>query len=176
MKCMYCGAEMLPDSTFCSACGAKNAGAAPEQPTYTAPVGGMLSEKEFYDRFMPKKSKSWVTALMVISFITAGLSLVLVLLGNILGLIDVAFYLVIGFLLLKSKKWGVALATVIYSGFWSLLGLITGGGLTGIVALIVGVMATIELKKFGKLYADYKISGQLPVAPGVVDMGSMKKF
>ena len=139
MKCMYCGAEMLPDSTFCSACGAKNAGAAPEQPTYTAPVGGMLSEKEFYDRFMPKKSKSWVTALMVISFITAGLSLVLVLLGNILGLI-------------------------------------TGGGLTGIVALIVGVMATIELKKFGKLYADYKISGQLPVAPGVVDMGSMKKF
>lgn len=179
MKCSFCGAEMMDDTMFCSNCGAKKPDAATQQPTYEAPVtaapmGGVLSEKEFYARFMSKNSKSWVTALMVIAFLTAGLSLILMLVGNIFALVDVVFYLVMGILLLKKKKWGIALATTIYGGVGVLLTLFTGGGVTGIVALICGIMATKELKKFAALYAAYQQTGVLPAEPVVTSKRSMK--
>ena len=100
--------------------------------------------------------------------------LILMLVGNIFALVDVVFYLVMGILLLKKKKWGIALATTIYGGVGVLLTLFTSGGVTGIVALICGIMATKELKKFAALYAAYQQTGVLPAEPVVTSKRSMK--
>ena len=74
-----------------------------DEPVCEQPVTGVLSEQEFYSRYMPQKGKYLVMALMILSFITASLSFVLLLLGNPTELLDLAVYLTAGYLLLKQK-------------------------------------------------------------------------
>ena len=185
MKCSCCGAALEPDSRFCGTCGARVPDAAPvEEPECEAPVqpveepvcevpvqsaeecvdalplpGGMLSEQDFYHRYMPQKGKYLVTALMVLCFITASLSFILLLLGSVIELLDVAVYLTAGYQLLKQKNWWIALGVTVYSGILTVLTLIIGGGLMGIPALVVGIFATLELRKHHQHYATYRNSG-----------------
>jgi len=133
-----------------------------DEPVGEPPVTGILSEQEFYSRYMPKKGKYLVMALMILSFITASLSFVLLLLGNPTELLDLAVYLTAGYLLLKQKNWRVALGVTVYSGVLTVLMLIIGGGIMGILGLAVGIFATIELKKHSDNYRHYKQSCQGP--------------
>lgn len=122
----------------------------------------IITKEEFFTKLLSKNSKSWVKALWIICFITAAVSVVGLVLGNLLSLLDVVFYLVMGILLMKKNDWRLALVVTCYSGFWSVVGLVTTGTVSGIFALICGIMATKTLKKAEKSYEQYKTTGLYP--------------
>lgn len=147
MKCNNCGAE-LNENTVCPSCGAY------EGQTVNEPL---LSEKEYYDAYADKQVKSNYKWTMIISFITAGVSLVSVLLlGNIFAIFDCIFYLVIGILMINNKNWVLPLLVAIVGGIGSLIGMAMTGTPSGIVALIVAITATVKMKGFHKEYIEYK--------------------
>lgn len=171
MFCANCGKELDQDSKFCANCGAfvevsqgANNNAYAEVNTaspYTyAGVGASPAEnislKEFYNRYASKNTKSWTTAMVVISFITAGLSLILMFLDGFSYVLDAAFYGTMGGLLLAKRNWLFALIPTVYSGVFSLLYLATEGTMSGVFALIAGVMSTIALKKLHNAYKAYQ--------------------
>lgn len=132
---------------------------------YTQPqnmYNPILSKEEFFEKFISKNTNSWIKAVWIICFITAGLSVALLAMGNIISLVDIVFYIVMGILFKKKKDWRLSLTITCYSGFWSLVGLATSGTPSGIVALIGGIMSTKGLKKAEKAYEEYKTTGILP--------------
>lgn len=160
MKCTKCGAEIPANVNFCSECGQ------PVTPAAEAPVAyGPMDENMFYENFASKNTKSWVKATIIICFITAGLSLINLLLTSILAVIDIAFYLVIGILLSKKKKAGYPIAVAVYCGVLSVISLVLSGAPTGILALVVSIFAAVKLKKVNAAYEQYKITGLLPLNP-----------
>ena len=96
------------------------------------------------------------------SFITAALCLLLLFIGNIFYIVDLIFYAAMGALILTKRKWGYVLATVIYCGIGMLMGLVAGGELSGVWSFVVGIFATINLKKVNDAFKTYKMSGQVP--------------
>jgi hypothetical protein len=133
----------------------------PYQPTPAVPRN--LTWKEFYDRFVSKKSKSYVTWLVVIFFFTAGLSAVLLgLTGDVLAVMDIAMYAIMGAALLASKHYIFAMIPTIYSAIFTVVGIVNGGTPSGIVALIVGACSIGVLQKAQKAYNLYKDQGIIP--------------
>ena len=59
---------------------------------------------------------------------------------------------------MKQKNWWIALGVTVYSGILTVLTLIIGGGLMGIPALVVGIFATLELRKHHQNYTTYRNS------------------
>ena len=176
MFCTKC-AQHLPDgSAFCSVCGAPQAAPAPQpqyqqpvQPVYQQPVYQQpmyqqpLSRKEFYNQFVYKKSNSTVICMAVIFFITAAISIpLIVVLKNMLGIMDIAVYTLFGILLLVTKHWLCALIPTLYSAVWTVVSMVNDGTPTGIVALIVGATCISVLQKFEKMYQAYQTTGMLP--------------
>lgn len=65
----------------------------------------------------------------------------------LLAIVDAVFYTVFGILLLIKKNWKIALTITIYSSVWYVLGMI-GGSSSGIPILpLLGVLATVWLRK-----------------------------
>ena len=172
MFCIKCGNVLDDDAKFCANCGtlvgsaADGESAVPivEPEPQAEPNMGFenLSLKEFYDRYASKNTRSWVTAMVVIAFLTAALSLILVVCGAYSYLIGVIFFMVMGALLLTKRHWGIALAITIYGGIGSLLSLAMDGTVGGVFALIAGVMSTIALKKLHKAYKEYQTNKTIP--------------
>ena len=173
--CKKCGAVLNDEANFCASCGTSQDVYNPNYGQFNnyndpntnpaPPSGEKLTEKQFYDMYAPKKTKNWVTAIAVMAFITAGASAVLLLFANYLSLIDIAFYVPMGILTLTKKKWGFPLAITIYSGTFSLLGVLMGGTPSGILAIVIGIFATIHLRKVNIAYQNYETTGQLPQEP-----------
>lgn len=132
-----------------------------QPPFFIPPVGQRLSHKQFYDLYVPKKVKNWGIALGIIALISGAVSITNLALGNFIALIDITFYVTMGILLLTTKKWGLALAVTIYSGFFSLIAMAMSGVASGVVALIVGIFATVNLQKVSRAYKQYLATGQI---------------
>lgn len=185
MKCVKCGNTLETNANFCTFCGAKvedeqtallvddeATGLLTEtEPAFTMHTGmhtnaGQTFEnftlKEFYNRFASKKSKSWVTAMVVVCFLSAGVSLIPLAFGNFLSLLDIAFYATMGALLLSTRNWAFALTPTIYSGIFSLINIANGGSISGYFAIAAGVMSTIALNKISKAYKAYQNDRILP--------------
>lgn len=125
--------------------------------------GKRLSYIEFYNKFASKKAKNTTTTIGVICFITLAIGIVALFgYSGPLAFLDIAFYLVFGIIILKTKKWWSTLSVCIYSGIFSIIGFITSQSFTGIVALIVGIMATISLKRLDDAYKAYLVNGIEP--------------
>ncbi len=137
----------------------------PQQPNSKKNIAYILNEKQFYDQCVSKKVKGWATAIGVIALISGTVSVPFLFLGNLLSIIDIAFYLTMGVLILVTRKWGLPLAVTIYSGLFSVISLATSGTMNGIIALVVGIFATINLKKANDAYRLYRQSGVLPQKP-----------
>lgn len=134
----------------------------PAQPTFfIPPVGQRLSYKQFYDLYAPKNVKNLGIALGIIALISGAVSIANLVFSNFIALIDIVFYVTMGILLLTTKKWGLALAVTIYSGFFSLIAMAISGVASGIVALMVGIFATINLQKISRAYKQYLATGQI---------------
>lgn len=121
-----------------------------------------LTEKDFYERFVSKKVKGWKTAIGVISLISGAISIPILFLGNFLSIIDIAFYIPMGILILATRNWGLPLAVTIYSGIFSVIAFAVSCTPSGVAALIVGIYATIILKKANDAYRLYCRTGALP--------------
>ena len=139
-----------------------------QQPTYQEPVQPVCQDrnmtwKEFYDRFVEKKS--FVTWATIICFATPIISLLLSIVfeSTGIGLIaDIAVYAISGVLLLTTKHWIAALVPSIYGGIFTVIGMANGSAGSGIVALVVCVSCTTSLFKADKAYRQYKQTGILP--------------
>ena len=133
------------------------------------PYTGTLSEKDFYLRFASKKIKGWTTTIGIISLFTGAISILSLFFGIfspiIFLIIDIAFYTIMGILILTIKKWYFPLLVTIYSGVFFLMSFVTNATTSGIAALIFGIFATIKLKKVNDAYKLYRISGILPREP-----------
>ena len=122
----------------------------------------MLDEKAFYKKFASKNTNGWVIALVVVCFLTAAASIPSLVFGNVLSILDIAFYLVFGIFLLLQKKWYFSLPVTIYSGIGTIITLAMAGAATGVLALIAGIISTITLKQINAAYTQYKERGVLP--------------
>lgn len=185
MNCVKCGNILEQNANFCTFCGAKveeeqtallvddeATGLLTENdtaPTYsagaqqnTAPTFEVLTRKEFYNRFASKKTKSWVTAMVVVCFLSAGVSLVPLAFGNFLSLLDIVFYAAMGALLLSTKNWAFALVPTVYSGVFSLISAASSGSVSGVFAIVAGIMSTIALNKINKAFQAYQNNRILP--------------
>lgn len=131
--------------------------------------GGMMPEKEFYKRFVLKNTRTSVTALAVICFITAVLSIVLsIVMLNVLEeesygwIFDVIVYVTLGLILILKPHWAAALAVAIYSGLATAISLIMTGNVSGIIALFIAIQCVASLRRYSKAYNLYKTTGQFP--------------
>lgn len=125
-------------------------------------VNNKMGYKEFYEKCASKKTKNNNNALGIICIITVVASLGLLTVGNIFSIIDIVFYLIFGILILKKKSWEYTLAVTVYGGAFTLIGMIASGAPAGIVAFIVGILATKSLKKLNEAYKTYLSTDQLP--------------
>lgn len=123
---------------------------------------GIMSYVDFYERFASKKTKNNTKAIGIICIITAVLSLGLFGMGNFISIIDVLFYSVFAGLILKLKKWTFTLPVAMYGGIFTILGLALSGTPSGIVAFIVSIIATVQLKKLNDAYNLYLSTNQFP--------------
>ena len=141
-----------------------------EQPeSYTSDAPGssndVLGRKEFFEKYVSKKAKGYATVLAVIALISGALSIPSLIFGNLLSIMDIAFYIVMGILILTTKNWIFTLIVTIYSSIFSIITIAISGTPTGIVVLIVGIFATMNLKKVNDAYKQYLLSGILPTDP-----------
>ncbi len=132
------------------------------QTSNTEPTFPVLDEKAFYKQFASKNTNGWVIAIVVLCFFTAAISIPTLLFGNVFSILDIAFYLLFGILLLVQKKWYFSLPITIYSGIGTIITLAMAGAATGILALIAGIISTVKLKKINAAYKQYKEHGTLP--------------
>lgn len=102
--------------------------------------------EQFFDRFASNKTKGYVKWLGIIAIVTAVLSLVGIFTGNYVVIIDLIFYGVFSFLLLKKKNWVFPLIVTCYSGIFTIINIALGGAPSGIVALILGILSTVKMK------------------------------
>ncbi|MCC8074161.1 MAG: zinc ribbon domain-containing protein [Clostridiales bacterium] len=123
---------------------------------------GKMDYKNFLNTFASKKTKNYTKSTGIICIITAVLSLVLLVGGNYISALDFIFYLVFGILVLTKNQWFLTLPVCIYGGVFSVVGLIASGTPSGIVAFVVSILATINLKKIADAFKSYSQSGQLP--------------
>ena len=82
--------------------------------------------------------------------------------GDLLAVMDIAVYAIMGAALLGSKHYIFALIPTIYSAIFTVVGIINGGTPSGIVALVVGAACIGALQKAQKAYDLYKKQGIIP--------------
>lgn len=134
----------------------------PVSPSFTD-GGRKLTYIEFFKQFASKKTKNYSTTIGVICFLTCALCLAAFgMTNNYWSVVDILFYLVFGIINLKTRKWWAPLAVTIYSGIFTIIGLFTEFSLSGVGALIIGILATIALKKIDDAYTAYYVNGTVP--------------
>ena len=126
------------------------------------PAMAAMDYNAFYENFASKNLKSWTKSFYIICFITVAVSLVPIFMDSLLSIIDVVFYGVMGFLILKKKYWVFTLIVTLFSGIFTVIGIVTTGTFTGIVALVAGIFATKGLKKLQNAFDTYKRTGCVP--------------
>lgn len=122
----------------------------------------ILTYKEFYDQFASKNAKGNMIAIGIICILTALISIRPLVFGNYFSIIDIIFYAVFAILIFTTKHWVLPLIVTCYGGIFSVLGVILAGSPNGVVAVIVGIMATISVKKVHEAYNKYLTTGELP--------------
>ena len=126
------------------------------------PMQPINSFEDFFEQFASPKTKNNVKWLGYICAFTAVVSIVLICIGNFVAILDVIFYGVFAFLLLKKKNWAFPLAVTCYSGIFSIIGFFVSGTPSGILALILSIKSTMAMKKLNDAYKEYQTTGQFP--------------
>lgn len=130
-----------------------------------------MSFEDFYNLFASKKTKGMVKTVCIVGIITAvvctgflGKSIYWGDIGTIiLSVIDITVYLLLGIMTLKKKNWTYPLVMTVYGGVFSIISIVLNGRLTGIFAIVAGIIATISLKKLNNAYKNYLSTKQVPI-------------
>lgn len=124
----------------------------------------METSRSFYSQYASPKTKAFVTAAIVSSFVAAATNLIDFLFGDILAIVSVIFYLGAAFTLLLYKNWMLPLAITIYSLFFTFM-LFDGISLAaGGVNIILGMIGTIKIRKVNAAYELLRKDGTKPKA------------
>lgn len=169
--CTNCGAELKNSAAFCVNCGAQTgnpktvvnqpigqnapAGVAATVNTVHTPVAGRyISKKEFIRNYCQPSLKRDVRNVAIACYIFAGLSFLLSVALNPLGIFDSLLLvgLTLGMHLGKSKV--CAILILILGIFEFLLGIILGGG-AGYLWPVVGIAAVVTFGKIDKQYRQF---------------------
>ncbi len=177
MFCKNCGRQIGSDAKFCGFCGTEvdfsetelldeeedTAILMPSDETFAERTSVKdYSYIAFYEKFASKKTRSWTTTMVVICFLSSATSIVPLALGQIISIVDVLFYGLMGFALLKTKKWVFTLIPTLYSGFFTVVALASSGAATGVVALVSGIMSTLALRKINAAFKNYEVTRVCP--------------
>ncbi len=176
--CPSCGAVCNDNEKFCGNCGYSflEGGAAPSpaQPaapvypdyaqtyaqTFTQPVSGTpkaASKKEFMKLPENKKIHSELKGAAIITFICAGVTLLMGIVGGSWGvMLDVAIMVGLGLGILLSYSRACAVVLLAYGILNMVLGLIQNGVPSGYLIVVAGVLAVIYAFKAEKLWKQYQ--------------------
>ncbi len=154
--CTNCGAQLPDDAAFCTSCGA----------TLAAPVNRDISREEYIKTYADPKLAKELKTCAIICYVLLAINLIVAILVNFFGLIDVVIYggLTLGMHLKKSK--GCAIALLVVSIASTIINLVLTGGFTGYLWIIVSICAIVAFKKIDKAYADFKAG----TTPNAADM------
>ena len=163
--CTKCGAQLDPDSFFCAKCGTPTANAAmggdPQTGGQTygqpqAPINPNISFKEYVNTYAPPFCRKEIRNACIVGYICIGLSGLVSIALNPLGLIDVLVFLglYLGVHLAKSKA--CAILALVLSGLEILAGLVLTGTLSGWLWIVAGACAVSSLFKANKHYKAFK--------------------
>lgn len=151
MICKTCGMEVPEGQNFCPGCGASV--------TDYVPVGikdPELTLKEYLKLPENKKLKSNITSSAVICYICAAITLIVSILGNPFGILDVAIVLTCGILIQTIYSRAAAIVVLVYSIISTVITLIATGKLGGWLLVIAGIYAVIYTFKLRTEYNNYK--------------------
>ena len=157
MFCGNCGQQIADGAAFCPECGAPvNAQQAPvyQAPVYEAvPVSvAPMSKKEFWAS-LSKKERSNITTASIMCYISAGLTMILGLIGgNYLVIVEVLLMAGLGLWLHLSKSTVAAWIITVYAAINTIFTLVTTGTPGGWLVLMAGIYAIIGCRKFNKAY------------------------
>ena len=145
-----------------------------QQTAQNQPWGKML-EKDFYQRFAAKSTKSWVIVMVVCCFLSAvvGIAQIVVnarelrlamMFSNAatllitISVIEIVYYVAMGILLLAKKKWFFTLIIAVVEVITRVLILMITEIFTyqGVFFLIIAIICTTSLKKVNDAYKIYK--------------------
>ena len=174
--CPSCGAACNDTEKFCGSCGSSllNAddvsiqaeSAAPAYPDYAAPVYDQpaytpkaATKKEFLKLPENKRIRSELTGAAIISFISAGVTLLATFLtGSYAVVIDVAILVGLGLGIMLSYSRACAVILLAYGLLNVVVGLVQNGTPSGYLIVIAGVLAVIYAFKAEKLWKQYQQS------------------
>ena len=146
MFCGNCGNQFQGGGAFCPHCGA---------PVQAAPVcapAAPMNKKEFWNS-LGKKERSNIMSAAIMCYISAGLTMILGLIGgDYLVVIEVLLLAGLGLWLQLSKSTVAAWFITVYAAINTTIMLVTTGTPGGYLVLIAGVCAIIGCRKFNKAY------------------------
>ncbi len=146
MLCKTCGMEVPEGQAFCSGCGTAVETAVPK----------LLTMKEYLKLPENKKLKSNITSSAVICYICSALTLIVSILGNPFGILDVAIVLACGILIQTIYSRAAAIVVLVYSIISTVIALIATGRLGGWLLVLAGIYAVIYTFKLRTEYNNYK--------------------
>ena len=144
--CTTCGAQLSDEASFCTSCGA----------TQASPVNRNISFKEYMATHAEPTHLKNIKSSAIVCYICLAVSLIFVILGNLLGIIDILVLggLTLGMHIGKSK--GCAIALLVCSVLSTLIALISTGQFTGWLWIIASGWAVISFTKLTKEYKAFQ--------------------
>ena len=144
--CTSCGTQLSDGAAFCTSCGTP----------FAAPVNRNITFKEYIGTHAdPKLSKELKTT-AIVCYVLLAISLIVAILINWLGIIDVIVFgaLTLGMHLKKSK--GCAIALLVVSIISTLISFVATGSFTGYLWIIISICAVRNFNKLEKAYTAFK--------------------
>lgn len=144
--CTTCGAQLSDEASFCTSCGA----------TQASPVNRNISFKEYVNTHAEPTHLKNIKSSAIVCYICLAISLISVILGNLLGIIDILLLggLTLGMHIGKSK--GCAIALLVCSVLSTLITLISTGQFMGWLWIIASGWAVISFNKLTKEYKAFQ--------------------
>lgn len=144
--CTTCGAQLSDTASFCTSCGT----------AVSAPVNRNISFKEYMATQAEPTHLKNIKSSAIVCYVCLAISLISVILGNLLGIIDILVLggLTLGMHIGKSK--GCAIALLVCSVLSTLITLISTGQFMGWLWIIASGWAVISFNKLTKEYKAFQ--------------------
>ena len=180
MFCTKCGTKLEKTAFFCNSCGAPTANAPNEEsqtPNFSAPdytyapqfdcasVDRNISKSEFVKKYAPKSVRNGITAAAIIGYICAGLTAVVSLVSNPLGLVDALAFLGLMLGVHLGKNLPCAIIALALSVFEVVVALVALGSPSGWLWIVAGVLAVVNTAKAGSLYRQFRAGASINGIP-----------
>ena len=144
--CTSCGAQLDDNAAFCTGCGT----------TQAAPINRNITFKEYMETHADPAHLKSIKTSAIICYVCLGISAVIAILFNLLGLIDVVVLGALTFGMHLGKSKGCAIALLVCSILSTVIALVSTGQISGWLWIIASVTAVSAYSKMSKAYEAFK--------------------